>query len=452
MLGELVIFGTVCAGGALVAALKSRNDRRQRELLEVWRQTSQRLGFSLSEQEPLRMVGTMGALSIRIETGHDTPHGSPATAVTRFHLEDTSRVPLTFRMRRRSRSGWLLEDVERNGVVTGDPHLDELVLVRGNEVRLAAVMNQRTRELIKLAVGVHGASIGYGRITHRELEHVRNERRLIAVLHMLRDLGESLVISDEDIPRALYDNLSDPIDGVRRKNFQLLFEYFPDSPEAKKAMPIASSDPDPVVRLSAALGRGIDGLPELVEAIDDPYVGASIKVYAIRQLALRYRGSIVQHTLTKLLISEQTSVVRAALRAIAAAQKKEMVPEVLALLRQPQEEDVYVDAIAAIGALGDPSVEADLIEMLRHALLPVRISAAYALGTIGTLTSIEHLIGCSSGLFTHRALRETSRRAIRRIQERFGAAGAGLLSLVEGESRGELSMGPPDSEGALSFD
>ncbi len=438
-------------GAGVRRAVQLRKARRRSQLVDAWRHTAQRLGLVLEVGPDLRMYGSIGSVNIRVETAQ-MGTSSGLSEVTRFHLEDPKNIPMTFRMRRRFRTGWMLEERERSGLSTGDAALDTLTVVQGNEVRLAAVLDQKTRELVRLAVGMHGAAVGYGRITHRELGHIASERRLIGVLHMLCDLAEALMIEDAAIPRALDRNLADPVDGIRRKSFQLLFEYFPDSPEARTALPIASADPDPVVRLAAALGRGVDGLPQIVGAIDEPSVSVALKLYAIRQLAMRYRGAVVEDTLSRLLSSPFTSVVSAALRAIAASERRELLPEVLEMLRDPRpSNDLLVDAVAALGAIGDASVESDLIELLHHPNLRVRLASAYTLGLVGTLSSIEHLTDCAGGLFTHRAVKESARRAIRRIQERFGAAGAGLLSLVEQET-GELSLASAAVEGGLSFE
>jgi HEAT repeat protein len=108
------------------------------------------------------------------------------------------------------------------------------------------------------------------------------------------------------------------------------------------------------------------------------------------------------------------------------------------------------DCQLVIGALAqsqDPSVEETFIALLARPELVAACAAAQALGAVGGNRSITPLVD----LLPNPSLAEVAREALRQVQERTQAGGAGRLSLGDARPEaGAVSIAQPEA-GAVSI-
>jgi HEAT repeat protein len=108
------------------------------------------------------------------------------------------------------------------------------------------------------------------------------------------------------------------------------------------------------------------------------------------------------------------------------------------MLREPEEAGA-IGFATALGELGDPAAEDDLLTLLARPSDVTQLAAATALGRLGTVRAVEPLLPLTEGLFRDGALRDAAREAVRRIQARLGAVEEGRVSLAP-DAAGRLSV------------
>lgn len=169
----------------------------------------------------------------------------------------------------------------------------------------------------------------------------------------------------------------------------------------------------------------------------------------------RFPDSATEHRAIGIALASRSPLLvwRAALRAGPASHAaltpvvRELTIELL--WREPPE--IAAALARTLGHIGDPETESELISLLEHPSTLVRIAAAEALVSVGSVAAVPALLEASRGFLFANDLRRALKNAIVEIQARTVCAEKGSLSLLGGSfgRQGALSLG--HSAGALSL-
>jgi hypothetical protein len=276
-------------------------------------------------------------------------------------------------------------------IEVGDESFDEAVESRGEATSVLAVLDGKTREMVRKNVTIEGTTIADDSVLWHASEEITDERQLEKIVRDLLALAERLRDQDAEIPDRLARNVAkDPVDGVRLANLRTLQSEFPDAKLTRNVSQSALEDEAPVVRLAAADFLGEPGLPTLRDLVlGDPIIDAGVRSEALRLLLERAPQQTVLPVLIRLLGSE--------------------------------------DADAAV-------------------------AAASALGRVGTVAAVAPLRATIDGALTSSELKHVAREAIKAIQARLMGAESGQLGLAEAPTaQGQLTVSDPSQDGRVSL-
>lgn len=343
------------------------------------------------------------------------------------------------------------DELSVSGVPSHDAGFDRKVHAGGSRARIAAILDEATRDAIADIVWAHGAVYNGGAFVldaHAALtvtggplageidgrRFARFLRRVVAVATRLAERAQRPLR-----PLLVENVLSDPRTGVRQKNLCLLIERFPESVETARAARSVLDHHDWRLRLSGAM---------YFSRRDPPDLGALERIYrderAPREVAdaalrralevddpARRRARIVE-------VLEAGTLVEAAL--LECRKAGEPPPdEVLAQLLVSADGTWAPEVIRYVADLGRRHHEPLLVRILEGEHLPSRFAAVDALGRIGTAHAAEALYALANGILTPARLRRAALDAIEEIRER-GGYEAGRLSLANPPTDGSVSL------------
>ncbi len=258
------------------------------------------------------------------------------------------------------------------------------------------------------------------------------------------DLASRLQLDPDDIPRRLAENsLRDPVPAVRVRNFDALLERFPDAEVTAQTASSLLAVEIPALRLRAArFLKTPEAIVALQSLLDEPEAGDEIHVSALKTLAVLLPPHDLAPLLERVLAADDVvrSLRLAAVQEIAGRGLKDAVPCLVAEMPGADHE-IMITIAAALGALGDASVEPALLSQLVTEVEPTQIAIVRALGAVGTSAAVEPLLPLAKGYFRSPELKKAVREAIASIQGRLHGAEQGQLSLAEHTDRqGALSL------------
>ena len=208
----------------------------------------------------------------------------------------------------------------------------------------------------------------------------------------------------------------------------------PRSPECTEAARVALADRDPRVRFAAAsFERGEAGRVVLEALVGDPKaVPEEVRAASLERLVEHHGYEFAQPTVKRALASKSVAIRRAAIAAAGGARD----PTLLDYLCVPgfvPEPELAETVATALGQASDPRAEPTLIALLAVDDAKVRVAAAAALASVGTVRAVEPLLPLTKGVLDTE-LHRVAQDAIRKIQSRLGDAEAGRVSVSKVES------------------
>jgi hypothetical protein len=396
--------------------------------------------------------GVIGRAYVTIHPELSPPHDKP----TAFDVQivPAPQIPSTLMIFRRS--GSLLLDALRRSVHTGDIEFDALAIVHGRQLEVTALLDSETRNALMAAIRETNAQIVSGdvscRIDPRDGSIVPPER-LSAVVAQLSLLAATLAqnLGAQQLPaRIARVARTDFVPEVRRRALSLLVEeldYWEHTGETCRA---ALEDRDPGVRLIAAINSGEDGGPHLRAIAAVKTIEGSIRAQAIHHLGRTIPGGAAE-VIGRALVDEDEEVQLAALEALTHVPAPLLpLPRLLDAIKS-ESTTLVAGAARLLGKARDLRAERPLIALLDREEIDIKLAAIWALGELGTIRAIEHLVPFARGSRLLEArLRRAAEDAIGDIQTRLGKRERGGLSMVATEdARGALSI--DDQPGRLSF-
>ncbi|MBI5368778.1 MAG: hypothetical protein HZA54_17210, partial [Planctomycetes bacterium] len=411
-----------------------------------WARAAQRLGLRLLPGPAPSwaiLEGRIREFGVRVESrAGETPEAPDTVALT----VGLPGFPFRFGVRPRppgasaatgASSAYLL--------MTGDPALDDVAEVQGEEAPTRALLHEANRTLLREQVVGEGRRIENGAATAR-LRYARaGERTLVETVESLVQLSERLRLRTRDVPTALRENAeSDPVDGVRRLNLEALLCHSPGTAETEDLCRRLAKDVQEVAwtRLLAARGLGSDSAQWLELLAHSPGIDPKTRLAAFGDLrALISPGARVRLAL-ELIEAASPHVRAAALRTLGELNEVGAFERVLLCAADA---DVVTAAAAAetLGIFADARAEPQLLALLGRPNDVLQIAALKALARVGTLAASGPLTQLATGGAATVSPRvwAAAEEALKSIQRRVGSAAGGRLSLaVVGDDRGGLSL------------
>ena len=328
------------------------------------------------------------------------------------------------------------------GVSTGDAEFDKTVRLQGPEDLVLASLDADARRSIAALVGMGGEVKPNGDIVLQHNGQLYGTPLLDEIAGLMAAVATALsAVEPDQVAAAMARNAAgDPEPGVRMRNLKLLLKTYRDSPAARAAAAAGLRDADPAVRLCAASFAKDPGM--LRQLVADASVAGPVRAEALRHA---WEGS--PETVMLALDSGVEEVEIVALQVAAVGRHASMLDRVLALANGAS--DRLAEATAkALGAFQDPRVQPALLDLVRRDSREVRRAAAWSLGQIGAVETVEPLLQLA-GQDPFEDVQDAARLAVRRIQSRLGAVDEGRLSVTESSDEGALSVAP--DEGGVSL-
>jgi hypothetical protein len=338
-----------------------------------------------------------------------------------------------------------------SAVPTGDAAFDWKVNVSGGRVRVAAILDDATREEVVAIIFDHRAVFSNGAfifdarsvatITGGPLAGEIDGRTLARFLLRVIDLGKTLAdrahcpASELLLANVVNDSRAD----VRRHNLALLVDRFPETREAKDASRSVLEHHDASLRLLGAthLSRGDPPDSGPIEALyRDDRVGLSVREAAFSRLL----EVVPRDRRVALLEAELRDVGPLTRRALKDCMRFGEPPSSPALGRLLTSAGgaLLVDVIRLIREQDRTEHEPLLIRLLDAGELDVKLAAVDGLARVGTAHAAEALRDIADGILTPARLRRACLDAVEQIRVR-GGYEAGRLSIAVGPATGELS-------------
>ena len=424
---------------------------RSNERLRLWRiaaeacnltgvQESWGLGLSA-------MTGRAGDLWVRLAY-YRRGKSESGTAV---YVENTAHRLDWLTLRRETMGTAFEKTVLRvKEMVLGDEAFDADFFVTGAPALVRAVMDGQTRRTLRWLLSDVSFEVKDGQLRAELREGAFRRSPMDDLPRLLPRLLEAVqrLGRPEDVPTRLAEIAhGDPLPDVRREALLVLAREYPTGPETHEALRTGCSDPDPEIRLRAAMALGaVEGHQALLDlATGGPDAHAARAVTVLdRHLSRESCASILEQAMR----TRRLETARACLATLARIGGPESVALPAKVLRL-EDGEVAASAAHALGAIGVPAAEAPLIKALGRGG-NVRVAAAEALGRFASVEAVLPLKEAEAAPPRDGVFRRAARTAIAQIQARVTGASPGQLSLAAGES-GQLSLAAGDETGRLSL-
>jgi HEAT repeat protein len=459
---QLLVFGV---GGSLLSLLAVF---RRREKTEIWQKAAQAAGLTGVQISDFlgfasRMTGQAGSLQVRVD-GYQRGKQERGTRITVGGLRHGAYA-LTIRAEGFSTA--IEKTFGERETELGDEAFDHAAYLQAAPGLLRAIFDADTRRLLRpLLEGewrVEGRS-GSTKLSVRT--HVSDSELQVEIkeslfgnvlgafpeaLARVVDLAKRLARPDDLAAAIAANTRREPVAAVRLGNVQLLAREHGSHAATRETLLAALKDDEPAVRLQAAVALGPDGRATLLECATGDQFSDGIAQRAIAALAADFPVDAAVERLRRARKADQTRTALACIDVIGRAGTPETVKE-LALVLGHGSEELAAAAARGLGLAPSETAERALVSALGHDGAGVRVAAAESLGRIGTPTAVASLRECAGAHTFDGALRKAAREAIAEIQARVSGAspgqlslaaeGAGQVSLVEEDRRGQVSLEP----------
>jgi hypothetical protein len=433
----LPLFGLLAAGGIAVAVgmVVAHGVRQARARSEA----ALRLGI---ERE------TAGLL--RPETLRGTVGGVPLTITflqrknsVRTEFQVGGDLPRAITVRPQPKNP-LSRLVAGDDLETGDRAFDAVVHVSGDARTARALLQAPLRAELARLVITHGAVLDGGTLAVSSTSlGVASADEIEAVARELVRAAQAIAAAQAagDAPGSPLGRLAreDPDPGVRAAVLRALVESAPRDPvtrETAEAMPPFRDPEDEMLRVQTC---GDAVARPLLEDLARENLPFELRGVALATLVERFGYPENAAVVVEGLGARTTTDRVAAARLIARHRDTTQTARLGQLMLREPEEAGAIGFATALGELGDPAAEDDLLTLLARPSDVTQLAAATALGRLGTVRAVEPLLPLTEGLFRDGALRDAAREAVRRIQARLGAVEEGRVSLAP-DAAGRLSV------------
>jgi HEAT repeat protein len=413
---------------------------QRRTQVHSWRMACERAGLHDIVTHPgfvlgPEVTGRSGPLGIRISHGpHDVNDLSSLT--TAVQVEGHGRPVGTLGLvaeRALTPAGHPTPEMQ-----VGDPAFDHIYWVTGSPAVVRAQLDSDLRRRFCVQDGWGPTDLSRGRV-RTLLDPAAGVERVAGAIHGLLDLAQRLA-EPMDVPARLADLASgDPLPGVRRETLRALLREYADHPRTGPTLREAAlRDPDPEVRLRAAMALGPDGSATLTAIAGDPEMDDATAASAVLALDRRLTADQAREVLDEALRRRRMHTARACLERLGRGPAPETLERLLEVMAVEKGE-LAPCAARAVGRLGAPAAEPALLAALDRDVPGLRPDAAEALGRVGTVAAVLPLKEAAERWHGEGDFPRLARQAVAAIQARAAGARQGQLTLTD-DARGRVSM------------
>lgn len=442
-----ILMGVAGAAGAGIAMALARRGEGSR--LQRWKRRAAECG--LGEIETYSTFPFRAALEAR--------RGRHAVRLERFKRGKSRRgtrvvvrgLAVGLSLKGEGFGSGVEKTLGRREIETGDERFDAELFVRGEAKVLRAFLDAETRRLLR---DVFAGRIRMAAFLPREVDvsvwvadgelRVEFPDRLGGqdepqsdTLRILLALAERLAPVDRLDTRLAATALSDPLPSVRVHALTTLAHDFADSPATRETLAEALQDPDPEVRLQAALLQHDAVRPVLEELASSNAATDVCSTRALEVLSARegLTLEVARRTLQVARSARKVQTARAVLPALARGGGDDVSAVVQAVA--DLDDRVAEAAVRALVGAGAPIPEEPLLQALTRGSHELVLAAAVALGRVGSALAVMPLkrLEVSGGWGVDKAARE----AVARIQSRLSGATPGQLALAD-DASGQVSL------------
>jgi hypothetical protein len=396
-LGLAVCF-TVAVGAAVGASAKAANT-----VIGKWRAAMQALGLRFQRADEHRRMwrGQHEGQLVQAELDTVPQHGN-----YRMTLSTGAGLAIPPGLEVYCDSalqtlGRLVGGAERD-VNLGDAAFDDVAVLSALDAYSCAALSHGTRQQLVLLLR-RGGWVRQGRVALDGFWSWRNEApSLVQQVRWLSKLATLLSVPAHALHERLARNaLRDPAPAVRLHNLRFLVAAETRTPPALLASTARAllADVHAPVRLLAAQQLGAEGVPAL-RSLLAPGTAADATCTTLATLP-RELARDLHESVLRCITSEH--------------------------------ESVRAEAATLLGTWALPEAEPALLALLADVAPRVQQAAAQALGVLGSVAAVEHLLPLTQTVLDSQ-LRAAARAAVGSIQSRLGNVDAGRISLVEERS------------------
>lgn len=417
LLWPLLVAGPLALGWAIHAFYA--NERRERAKRRALAAVAARLELTALGDA---VVGVREGhrIEIRVADHHEHPQGKPRPEILVGAPDGGSF------------DAWLLElpwehDPDADEVLdgehghrSGDDRFDRLFRLGSLEAGALAPLDAATRDLlVEVRKRRESFRLAEGRLLLLLPPGTLAPGQLVAGVEAAIAFARRLAAVAANVPGALARNArGDRSPGVRLRNLEELASHFPALPLTHETLRALCADPEPDVRLLAAIFIGREGLATLAEAVRAAWVDGGLRERALLHLVKEFP-------------------------------LEEARPLVAAFLDDGPDA-LRRDALLAIWEAGGPEWEHLALGGLALEFFEVRHAAIRALGRIGSKESVPALRAIVRDE-PHDVLQNAATVALAQIRERLGSATAGQVALADDGGAGRLSVAGEDGAGNVSL-
>jgi HEAT repeat protein len=444
-----LLFGGVLAAAVTVGGLFIWIHHRTR--IESWSRAAGRVG--VTGLEPAfthlgpELSGRHGDLRVHLQ---NVPYNTGQEVLTMTEivvgLADRPLSSMGLTSERRMTT-WAYASAP-NEISIGDPIFDAAFWVTGSPAPVRAQLDVEMRRLLCRQDGWGLTELKRGKL--RTLVDAasgteRTEAALRGLLEIATRLAERI-----DVPERLAALATgDPLSGVRHEALRALIREFPDDAVMAPTLERAKDDPDPEVRVRAAIALGgAEGAGILTRIADDPATSDATAGAAVSALDRRLPPARARELLDDALRRRRVHTARACLDLLGRGPAAETLTPLVKVLGVDGGE-VARAAARALGALGDAQAEPALLDALEREVPGLRPDVAEALGRVGTVAAVLPLKEAAVLHAAEGDFARVARQAIAAIQSRASGAGQGQLTLAEDQA-GRISLAEAEA-GQLSL-
>ncbi|PYQ01969.1 MAG: hypothetical protein DMF82_17660 [Acidobacteria bacterium] len=392
--------------------------------------------------------GRRGPLRVRIEQTVLGEEEDARRYETRIVVERREGVvPMTLR---RERRGFLRRYLSSREIEIGDKGFDDDFHVTGPHVFVRALLDARTRRLLRTLLLEIDLQVDRGRLSGALLvtmPWLLHEWALARVLGVLLEAAGRLE-RPVDVARRLGENARlDPVAEVRLQNLLMLVREYPERPATGEALVAACGDASDWIRVRAATALGERGRATLLEVAERDPPDDAAAAQAVTVLGNKLSPEQARDILGRALRTRQEGTARACLIALAHRDDAESVASI-ARVMSVEKGALAIAAADALAATGAAAAEPPLLAALGREVGDLRVAIARALGRVGSAAAVAPLKQAEARARAADFSR-AARQAVAEIQARLPGASPGQLSLASGEA-GRLSL-TEDERGRLSL-
>ncbi len=445
LLFALLAVITVAPLALLYAGAAALDGRRRAELDSALDLLAGELGLTVIDEPPAKHLGG------RVE-GFQTFLGYDSAGELRIEMQG---APHGVRLHKEAHPG--------RDVAVGDRAFDQEVFVKGDRPKVSALLDARTREVVRELVHRHAFSLdprGFVLLTTSAQTARADLARAADLVRALRGEGAS------EFDRLARIARTDPIPRVREKALRALVAGF--RRQSAQVLGQALTDSNTKVRLVAASSLG--DVAVMSEVAVHPETRAAERRYAVRALGqhCHRKGHAERDASTAFryaLRHGTSTVVREACKYIARLRFEAMRPHLHTALvrrsgvhkwaeltasqraRRRPVVGALLDAMMALGPLGaSQDAVVGLLQPSDPELQRIAIAALREAGDVGAVEALLDL-AAAGGMLSD--IPKLARQAVLAIQARAGGE-RGVLQVVElPPDAGQLQVAEPEAAGRL---